>query len=119
MIPDETFGKKEHIIKSKDFRAVYKRGRSFKKSGFVLSVAPNDLAHNRMGFSISSSNVKRACIRNRIRRLFREVYRKNKALFRPAFDMVVIVRKNPGKKFLYEEAHSAFLCMAKEARILL
>lgn len=119
MISDETLGKKEHILKSKDFRAVYKKGRSFRKSGFVLSVAPNGLAYSRMGFSISSANVKRACIRNRIRRVFREVYRKNKAFFRPAFDMVVIVRKNPGKKFLYEEAHSIFFGMAKEAGILL
>ncbi|MBU0895173.1 MAG: ribonuclease P protein component [Candidatus Omnitrophica bacterium] len=119
MIPDETFRKKEHILKSKDFRVIYKRGRSFRKSGFVLAVMPNDLPNSRLGFSISSANIKRACIRNRIRRLFREFYRKNKPRFKPAFDMVVIVRKNPGKKFLCEEANSLFAALAKEAGILL
>ena len=119
MISDETFRKKEHILKSKDFRAVYKRGRSFRRSGFVLAVMPNDLANSRLGFSISSANIKRACIRNRIRRLFREFYRKNKPLFKPAFDMVVIVKRNPGKKFLCAEANGLFTALAKEAGVLL
>lgn len=118
MISDETFRKKEHILKSKDFREVYKRGRSCKQSGFVLSVMPNSLTHGRLGFSISSKNVKLAVIRNRIRRLFREVYRKNKPIFKTDFDMVLVVRKNPGKNFLYEEARSVFLALAKEAGIL-
>ncbi|MFH1190338.1 MAG: ribonuclease P protein component [Candidatus Omnitrophota bacterium] len=119
MIPDEGFRKSEHILKSKDFRAVYKKGRSYRKSGFVLSVMPNDMPAGRLGFSISSANIKRACIRNRIRRLFREFYRKNKPRFKPAFDMVVIVKRNPGKKFLYEEAERLFTALGKEAGILL
>jgi ribonuclease P protein component len=119
MISDETFKKKEHILKSKEFRAVYKKGRSFRRGGFVLSVMPNDLTYNRMGFSISSANVKRAYIRNRIRRSFREVYRKNKPLFKSAFDMVVIVRKGPEKKFLRKEIGRVFLDLAKEAGILI
>jgi ribonuclease P protein component len=119
MISDETFRKKEHILKSNDFRTIYNKGRSFRRSGFVLAVLPNGLANSRLGFSISSANIKRACIRNRIRRLFREFYRKNKPRFKPAFDMVVIVKKNPGKKFLYEEAAGAFTALAKEAGLLL
>ncbi len=97
MISDEAFRKKEHILKSKDFRTIYTRGRSFRRSGFVLSVMPNDLPGSRLGFSISSANIKRACIRNRIRRCFREFYRKNKPRFKSAYDMVVIVKKIPGK----------------------
>ena len=118
MISDETFGKREHILKSKDFRAVYRKGRSVKKSGFILSFMPNGLAHGRLGFSISSASVKRACIRNRIRRLFREVYRRNRQAFKPSFDMVVITKKASGKKFLYEEAHRIFLALANEAGVL-
>ena len=119
MISDETFRKKEHILKSREFRAVYKKGRSFRRDGFILSVMPNDLTYNRMGFSISSANVRRACIRNRIRRSFREVYRKNKAIFKPAFDMVVIVRKRPEKKFIAKDMGRVFLVLAKEAGVLL
>lgn len=118
-VSDETFRKREHILKSKDFRNVYKNGRSFKKSGFVLSAMSNGLMHNRLGFSISASNVRSAGIRNRIRRLFREIYRKNKPILKTAYDMVLIVRKDPGKRFLYEDAWDAFLALTKEAGILL
>ncbi len=59
-VSDEKIGKDEHILKSKDFRAVYKNGRSVKKAGFVLVVSGNGLGHNRLGFSISSSSIKRA-----------------------------------------------------------
>ena len=118
MISDETFRKKEHILKSKEFRAVYKKGRAFKKNGFILSVMPSGLTYSRLGFSISSANVRRACIRNRIRRSFRETYRKNKRIFKPAFDMVVIVRKCPESKFLSKEMSNLFMALAKEAGVL-
>lgn len=118
MISVGTFKKKEHILKSKEFREIYKKGRSFKKNGFVLCVMPNGLAYSRLGFSISSANVKLASIRNRIRRLFREIYKENRAILKGAVDIVLIARKNPGKKFLYEEAERAFQTLAKEANIL-
>ncbi len=115
---DGKFGKGEHILKSKDFRAVYKNGRSVKSSGFVLVFARNGLEHNRLGFSISSSSVRRSCARNRIRRLFREAYRKNKLLFNKAYDIVVIARKDPGKDLSYEDAYRILLSLANEAGIL-
>ena len=118
MISDETLRKTEHILKSKDFRAVYRKGRSFKRSGFVISVIPNNLTYNRLGFSISSSIIRNAVIRNRVRRLFREFYRKNKRIFKRAFDMVVIVRKCPQERFSYKETASIFMSLAKEAGIL-
>lgn len=118
MISDGTLRKHEHIIKTKDFRAVYRKGRSARKGGFVLCYLPNALAHNRIGFSISSSVVKLSSIRNRIRRLFREVYRKNKAAVRGAHDIVIVVRRNPGKKLAYDWAESLFFDIVKEAGLL-
>jgi len=117
-ISDETFRKREHVLKSKEFRSVYRKGRSSKKNGFILSVAPNSLGYNRLGFSIGSASIKRAYIRNRIRRCFREVYRKNKTILRPGVDMVIIVKKNTGKKFLYEDARSLFMELARGVGVL-
>ncbi len=116
-ISDEKFGKCDHMLKSKDFRLAYKNGKSVKKAGFVLVVARNGLARNRLGFSISSSSVKSSCTRNRIRRLFREAYRKNKKLFAKAFDIVVIARKSP-VELNYDKALSTLISLAKESGIL-
>lgn len=109
MIPDESFKKKEHILKSKDFRRVYKTGRS-QRAGFIaVYCAKNGLEHNRIGFSISARSIKRASSRNRIRRLFREAYRKTKKSFKPGFDIVLIVKREPEKIISYQDAESLLL----------
>jgi len=117
-ISDGTLRKHEHILKTKDFRAAYRKGGAARRSGFVLYYLPNAFTHNRLGFSISSSVVRLSSIRNRIRRVFREVYRKRKAAMKAAFDLVVVVRKNPGKKISYEWVENTFLAMAREAGLL-
>lgn len=118
MISDETLKKTEHILKSRDFRTVYNKGRAVRKSGFVFSVLRNGLGYNRLGFSISSAIVKLACTRNRIRRLTREFYRKNKESFKAGYDMVLVVRKNPGKRLLYADMASLFISMARDAGVM-
>lgn len=117
MISDGAFRKNEHILKSKEFREIYKKGRSVKKNGFVLCVMPNGLEHSRLGFSIGSRSVKLASTRNKIRRYFREIFRINKSSFRTGFDMVIIARKNPGKHFLYASALEILIGLAREAGI--
>lgn len=118
MISDENFGKEEHILKSKDFNAVYKKGRAFKREGLVLYIFANNLNHNRIGFSIGARNIKLATRRNRIRRLLREAYRLTKKDLRCGFDMVIVVKRDPSKLTSYHEAKSAFLRFAKDTRLL-
>ena len=124
MISDEQLRKKERLLKSKDFRLVYKKGRAFygpdgKKARFALCSAPNGLGNSRIGFSISAKNIKLATRRNRIRRLFREVFRRNKKGLRAGFDIVIIVKKAPERaQVSYKEIEGIFLKLIKEAGIL-
>lgn len=118
MITDERFSKSERLVKSKDFRAVYNKGISFKKGPFILYCAANGLTHNRIGMSISARNVKLAAGRNRIKRVFREVYRKTKTILRPGADIIMIAKKSPDRSFTYAEAEKVFLKLAKEARLV-
>jgi len=119
MISDGGFPKKEHILKTKDFKAAYKTGRYSKRGGLVFYSAPNSLDHNRLGFSISSSVVALASLRNRIKRLMREAYRHNRVALKPGHDIVLVVRKEPGKNISYEWAEKTFLSLAKEAGIMI
>ncbi len=118
MISDETFSKKEHILKSKEFGKIYKKGMSRKLEGVVLCVLQNGLLHNRLGFSIGSKNVRLASSRNRIKRLFREAYRKHKSILESGYDIVIIVRRDPGKTLSYDFAKSIFLKLSKDARLI-
>lgn len=118
MTPDGTFPRTERLIKTKDFDRVYKTGRSFKGRFLILKAAPNTLLTNRIGFSISARSIKKASRRNRLKRLFREAYRRNKAAATRTFDIVLVVRQDPGKDFSYEEAQDVYLKLTKEAHIL-
>lgn len=115
----ENFHKKERLIKTKDFEKVYIGGRSFKIDCVVLKALPTALAVNRLGFSISSKSIKSSCRRNRIRRLFREAYRKNKKALKKSFDMVLVIRRDTVNNFGYRDAEKIFLNLTKEAGILL
>ncbi|MFA6141989.1 MAG: ribonuclease P protein component [Candidatus Omnitrophota bacterium] len=117
MIPDESLGKNEHILKSADFRKIYKKGFSRKTDTLVLCCLPNGLGFNRIGFSISSRSVKLASSRNRMRRMFKEVYRKKKKDLKAGFDMVIITRKDPGKHFSYDKAEVLFSRLIKSAGV--
>jgi ribonuclease P protein component len=118
MTPDEAFPKKERLVKTKGFGKVYRHGRSFRADFIILKLLPNALPVNRLGFSISSKSIKSACRRNRIRRLFREAHRKNKAVVKKGFDMVLVVRRDAAKNFVYEGAKKTYLKLAKDAGIL-
>lgn len=119
MISDEKFPKKEHLIKTKDFRRIYKEGSVFKKEAFLLYLLANKSAANRVGFVVSARNVKLASRRNRVKRLLRESYRRMKKDLKKGFDIVVVVKKDPARKAVYNEVAGLFLRLAKASNLLL
>lgn len=118
MVPDENFEKKEHILKTGEFARIYKKG-IFRKAGpIVIYRLPNGLKHSRIGFSISSSRVPLATRRNRIRRLLREAFRKNKKGIKPGFDIIAVLKKEPPRTISYGQMEEIFLKLAREADLL-
>lgn len=117
MISDESFQKRERIPKTKDFRRAYKKGVLSKKEALILYSIPNSLAYNRIGFSISAKNIKKANRRNRMRRLLKEAYRLNKKCLKKGFDMVIVVKKDMGRCVSYKLVEPIFLNLVKEAKI--
>ena len=117
MAPDEKFSKKEHILKTGDFASVYKRGRAARSELIFLHYLANRLPYSRIGFSISSGKIGLATGRNRVRRMLREIFRCNKKNFKPGFDLVVVVKKDPGKIILYKDLETLFLKLAKIAGV--
>ena len=84
---------------SRDFARLRRGGRTVSAGGVLLSVMPNDLAHNRYGF-ITGKALGNAVVRNRTRRLLREALRQLHPRLKTGLDIVLVARPTlVGKPF--------------------
>jgi ribonuclease P protein component len=77
-------GKEEKLKSKKLIERLFAEGnriKSFPLQLIYLPINHNEVFPNKVGFSVPKRNIKSAVSRNRIKRLMREVYRKNKYLF--------------------------------------
>jgi len=68
---------------------VYKSGKAWVNNLIVMKALPNECEFSRYGFSVTR-NIGKAVVRNRIRRLLREISRMMPV--RPGWDIVFIAR---------------------------
>ena len=108
----EKFSRSVRIVRSSDYQAIYKTGRKIHSSHFVLFSRVNTLGHSRMGIT-ASRKVGGAVKRNRVKRLFREIFRKNLNQIPCRFDMVVNVKSGCGD-IGYEDLRAEFLAAVKK-----
>ncbi|QCI18587.1 ribonuclease P protein component [Buchnera aphidicola] len=87
------FKKKSRLLKSINFKYVFKKYYIQKKVEIVVLGRPNLLGYPRLGISISRKNIKYAYKRNIIKRLIRETFRllQHKLI---SMDFIVIAKKN-------------------------
>lgn len=89
-----SFSKSCRLLTAADFAAVFDRTRTPYKvstSHLLLLAIPNQCTHARLGLVIAKKKIRRACARNRIKRLAREAFRLQQHQL-PAVDIVVQVR---------------------------
>ncbi|HOJ12901.1 MAG TPA: ribonuclease P protein component [Deltaproteobacteria bacterium] len=101
-MPDERFPSRERLRKRAEFKRVeqYKTAR-INTRHLVIVAAPNDLEHTRIGIT-ASRKIGGAVSRNRVKRLLREVYRRNKPSFPRGHD-VVLIAKNDMSDITYHD----------------
>ena len=85
----ETFPRACRILGRQDFLRVQRDGRRVHTPSFVIMVLP--ASTQRMGITITR-RVAGAVGRNRVKRLVREVFRRNRALFPDESEFVLVAR---------------------------
>lgn len=105
----EGFPWKYRIVRSTDYRSVYGAGLKLHSERLVLFGKENCLGHHRLGITVSRK-VGSAVVRNRIKRLLREIFRKSVAATPNTIDLVVNAKREAaqaGYSDLREELLSA------------
>ena len=99
------------LTKRAQYLTVYRSGRAWADNLLVLKVLPNTLEISRFGFSVTK-DVGQAVVRNRVRRLLREIVRMENV--RPGWDIVVIARPaaSTGDYHLLKQAMQKLLLRA-------
>jgi ribonuclease P protein component len=88
---DRTFGRASRLRARKLFLDVYERGFRVHGSYFVLFALPGESGRSRLGIT-ATKKFGPSVARNRIRRLVREIFRKNRDVSAMPVDVVVNVR---------------------------
>lgn len=86
------FRKQQHLRRPADFTRVYAQRNVSRQRGLTLFAAWNDLPYTRVGLSVSRRNGN-AVVRNRIKRLFREAFRKTQWEIPPGLDLILVPEK--------------------------
>jgi len=79
----------KYLTKPEQYALVYNKGSSWISSLVVMKVLSNGLSLSRYGFSVSR-RVGKAVVRNRVKRLLREILRQTP--LQPGWDIIFIAR---------------------------
>ena len=102
-VGDERFPKSARLTRRSEFMKLSKGGKKFHTPHFVVLSKKNDLGEARLGVTVSA-RVGKAIVRNRIKRLLREYFRRHRRDIPSAHDVVIIAKTGAGGLSLSETA---------------
>jgi ribonuclease P protein component len=89
---DERLRREERLRRKKDFETVAKEGTRRHSKNFLIITRKNDQGFSRVG-AVAGKRLGKAVERNRVKRLMREFFRKNKDRLPPSTDYIIVGKK--------------------------
>lgn len=109
--------KEFRVTKKRDFEKIRKRGKFFSNNTFSINFAPNHLTFSRIAVVVKKKLLKKATLRNHLKRQIREIIRINFKKIRPGFD-IIIIPKIDITSWEFKKMESELLETLKKAEIL-
>ncbi|MGB5265603.1 MAG: ribonuclease P protein component [Polyangiales bacterium] len=88
----QRFRRVDRLKKRYEFKRAQLSGRRIHTPHFLIVVLPNAVQNTRLGITVTKK-VGTAVQRNRIKRVVREVFRRNRQLFPASHDLVFIAKR--------------------------
>ena len=107
--------REQRLTSSLQFNAVFKNGKVWATDVAVLRAMPNELDASRFGIIVSKRVGKKAVVRNRVKRLLREVLRLTP--IQSGWDVIVIARPLAAEAG-YREIEAGILGLLNRAGLL-
>ena len=105
------------LKKTEDFKKVYDEKKSYATKNIVLYILKNvEMESNRLGISVSKK-VGNSVVRHKLKRLMREVFRKNLDSIYDGYDFVVVFRVGSHETNFFE-LNDDFLKLCKRHGIV-
>lgn len=105
--------KDRRINQGWQYSFIYRNGRRVTGKYLILFVNSNQIQGNRFGI-VTSKRIGNAVVRNRAKRLIREVIRKNMTGLPQGYDLVIVARHNINGA-AYEQIDREFLRLIRKA----
>lgn len=96
-LPGERFRPSDRVLRSTEFERIYSEGRRSTCASFAVFMLPNSLGRSRLGMTVTRK-FGSAVMRNRYKRIVREIFRKNRDIFGDARDFVVNIRSGAAER---------------------
>ncbi|MFB0552706.1 MAG: ribonuclease P protein component [Phycisphaerae bacterium] len=124
-----SFPKEKRLVSNRQFKAVLAHGLRLSNGLLTLYIAKNNCGYPRLGVSVSKS-CGNAVLRNRLKRLLREVFRQSQDWIPAGFDYLLIIShqwaKKPDeeqstkeaiRKMTFEQVKDSFLALVQELKV--
>ena len=110
--------RKNRLSRNKDFERVFQEGKkyNFLENGFYIKVCKNNLDISRFGIIVNKKVSKKAVVRNRIKRIIREIIRLNIEEIKKGIDVVIVILPN-FKKEKFQQTQEIIKRAFQEAKI--
>ena len=93
MLSRYSFGTERRLLTSAEYSRVFEEASLRASHRHVLLLAaPNSIGHSRLGLVVAKKNVRKAVLRNRIKRIAREVFRQQTA-GGSSLDVILLARR--------------------------
>ncbi len=104
------------IKKNRDFKSLYRSGKSSVNPYLVIYCRKNRHGESRLGISVGTKVGKAVC-RNRVRRRIREAYRLSEEKIRPGHDIIIVARVRAASA-AYQDIETALLRLCGKLGLL-